>query len=164
MIIHLFDLQEIIVKPPKRFTGCGYGLARGPTCSKSCHATKPPLPIVVSSKNGPGAKIRQKLQLISNEKLIKQQATTDSNAFSVNGSANDGFHIAFDQPQFPSSYFYDPYVHQYVPYGVLNQAPLNAASSLNLPVSSASELTFSATQSFFTTFPPAPVSIPQVIS
>ncbi|XP_010445277.1 PREDICTED: uncharacterized protein LOC104727917 [Camelina sativa] len=156
------DIKEIIVKPPPSFTGCGYCLARGTACSKSCHATKPPLPMIISSNIRTGANIHPKLPLITSENIIKPQALMiDSNAVSVMGSVNDGVRIA-SQPQFPgSSNFYNPYVYQsmYMPYNVLNQAPMNAATSPYLPHhSSASELTFAATddQSFFTTFPPAP--------
>ncbi|EOA18770.1 hypothetical protein CARUB_v10007367mg [Capsella rubella] len=147
------DIKEIIVKPPTSLTNCGYCLARGTTCSKSCQATKPPLPMIVSSNNRTGAKLRQKLLLTPDENIIKPQAMIDPNVFSVMGSVNDGVHIA-SQPQFPdSSKFYNPYVYQ---------APMNAAISTYLPHDpSASQLTYTASQSFFTTFPPAPVSIPQ---
>ncbi|EFH46250.1 hypothetical protein ARALYDRAFT_329610 [Arabidopsis lyrata subsp. lyrata] len=147
------DFKEIIVKPPT----CGYCLAIGSTCSKACLATKPPLPIIVSPNNRSGAKILQQLPLISNENLIIPQATTESNAFSVNGSVNDRLHIA-SQQRYPGSYFYDPYVYQSMPYDGLNQAPINASSLSNLTESSASEMTSAASKSLFTTFLPAPIS------
>ncbi|AEE84171.1 putative protein [Arabidopsis thaliana] len=110
------NIKEIIVQPPT------WGLARGSTCSKSCLAPNPPLPIIVSPNNRSDDKILQQFPLISNENLIQPQAKTESNAFSVNGSVNDRFPIA-SQPQFPS-YFYDPYVYQSMPYAELSQAPI----------------------------------------
>ncbi|KAG7542245.1 Lsm14-like N-terminal [Arabidopsis thaliana x Arabidopsis arenosa] len=151
------NFKEIIVKPPS----CGYCLARGSTCSKACLATKPPLPIIVSPNNRSGAKILQQLPLISNDNLIIPQATTESNAFSVNGSVNDRLHIASQQQYYPGSYLYDPYVYQSMPYVGHNQASINAASLSNLPESSTSEMTSAASKSLFTTFLPAPVSMPR---
>ncbi|KAG7616585.1 LSM domain superfamily [Arabidopsis thaliana x Arabidopsis arenosa] len=110
------NIKEIIVQPPT------WGLARGSTCSKSCLAPNPPLPIIVSPNNRSDDKILQQFPLISNENLIQPQAKTESNAFSVNGSVNDRFPIA-SQPQFPS-YFYEPYVYQSMPYAELSQAPI----------------------------------------
>ncbi|VVB12450.1 unnamed protein product [Arabis nemorensis] len=106
-----------------------------------------------------GAKIHQKVPLISNENIEKPQATTDSEASSVNGSVNDRSLIAsnplaqpqfpgsypFAQPQFPGSNYYDP--RSLPNYGLLNQAPTNNASEAMLTPTNPS-------QSFFTIVPP----------
>lgn len=107
-----------------------------------------------------GAKIHQKVPLISNEKLEKPEkpeATNDLDASSV----IDRYHIAsnpFAQPQFPVSNLYDHrsnYVYQPLPCGLLNQAPIYNASELMFTPTNPS-------QSFFTTFPPVPISLPPV--
>ncbi|KAL1224722.1 Decapping 5-like protein [Cardamine amara subsp. amara] len=143
------DIKEVLVK-----TQCGYNggyyscLAREAIISKQCHdATTPPLPLMVSPYNPNGAKIPQKYPLIYNENLITPpQAMTDSSAYSVMGPVNDGLYSAsypFAQPQFlPGSYYHDN--------SMLHQAHINAAPSSN------------QFQSFFTTFPPPPISMPQI--
>lgn len=154
-------MQEyILVKPPTSFTRCGYGcLARGVACSKHSHATKPPFPIIFSSHNHQhGAKIRQEVPLISNEELSsKTQATTDSYSSSVlKAPLNDIASDPLAQPQYLGSYFYDPWfnpAYQSMPdYGELYQAPMKSPSGLLI-----------TPQSFFTTFPPVPISLRQVI-
>ncbi|CAH2078544.1 unnamed protein product [Thlaspi arvense] len=119
----------------------GYGyIPRGATTttnSKLSHATKPPLPLTFSSHNPlHGAKISQKVPLISSDIASNLLA---------------------HQPQLYAPNFYDPWFnyayHQTMPYGVLHQAPPP-------PINAASELVF-APLSFFTTFPPVPISLRQ---
>ncbi|ESQ55438.1 hypothetical protein EUTSA_v10027154mg, partial [Eutrema salsugineum] len=131
--------EYVLVKPPPTSsTLCGYGcLARGVTCSKHSHATKPPLPIIFSSHNHQhGAKIRQKVPLISNEELSsKTQATTDSYSSSFKEPVNDIASYPFDQPQYPGLNFCDPCsipAYQSMPdHGALYQAPMKSPSGSN---------------------------------
>lgn len=154
-LFHLFDLQEILVKPRMSYTHCGFNGGYYGCLAREATLSKPPLPLMVSACNPNGANIRQKFP----ENLIKPQATTDSNAYSDMGSVNDRFYIPSNpiaqyasnpiaQPQFPGSYYYDAYAYN----SMLKQAHIDVASSPN------------PSQSFFTTFPPPPVSIPQVSS
>ncbi|CAH8292430.1 unnamed protein product [Eruca vesicaria subsp. sativa] len=130
-------------------------LARGGLSSKIHRSPKPPLPYIFSSYNQDGAKMRQKVPLlISNEKLSKKEAITyDYDSSSFEGTVNDGLQIACRPValhQYPGSNYYDPWLnHMYqpMPCASLYHDHTNTAPSRIAP------------QSFFTTDPPAPISL-----